>query len=125
MRIDVRANGVELSPNLREYAADRVRAALAHAAGRVVAVLVVVVDQNGPKGGDDKVCRVAVSVAGRRVVVLEHSAPQVGAAVEGAARRIGPALDRFLDRLNEGRRRERLEFQVNQVMSLFGRGVRS
>lgn len=124
MRVDVRAHGVELVPAMREYAADRMLAAVAHAAGRVVSILVVVSDENGPKGGEDKVCRAAAHLRTGGVVVVEHRDPRVGGAVDGSADRLRDAVDRLLDRREATRRRAKLERAVNRVMAVFGRGAR-
>jgi ribosome-associated translation inhibitor RaiA len=124
MRIDVRAHRVGLPPALRDYAYNRVDAALAHAAGRVHTVLVVLSDENGPKGGEDKVCRVAARLAGGRAVVVEQTEPRVRAALDGATDRLRDAVDRHLDREVAARRRSKLARAVGAVMAAFGRGVR-
>jgi ribosome-associated translation inhibitor RaiA len=119
MKIEMRGHGVVLTANEREYAEARLARELSHVAGWVRSVLVFVSDENGPKGGSDKTCRVAVSV-GRRPIIIEHRAGDVMAALDAAADRVGVAVRRNLDRRRE-RRHGKLVHAVNAVLQLFGR----
>jgi ribosome-associated translation inhibitor RaiA len=126
MLIDVRTRGVEMTPAARDYATDRTLAAVAHAADHVHSAVVFISDENGPKGGTDKTCRVAVRLYGRRVVLVEHRGSRLSLAVDGAAERLGQAIDRHLERQSRGRRRARLVRAVTALRALFGRkGVRA
>jgi putative sigma-54 modulation protein len=121
MRVMIRTQGLELSAVGRECAEQRLTSALGRAAGHVRSVTVFVADENGPKGGVDKTCRVAVNLDDGPPVVVRHRAAGVGAAVGGAAERVGRAVARALDRLDRGRR-ERLVDALRRVRALFRRG---
>ncbi|QDU19204.1 HPF/RaiA family ribosome-associated protein [Urbifossiella limnaea] len=104
MRVTIRANAVALTAVGREFAEQRLSSALGRAAGHVRSVNVYVADENGPKGGDDTTCRVAVNLDNGPPVFVRHRAAGLRAAVGGAAERVGQAVARALDRVDRGRR---------------------
>ena len=121
MLIAVRQHGVELSAAGRAYAIDRVAHALAAVSDHVRKVMVFVSDQNGPRGGDDKRCRLAVTLAAGRPVVVEATGQTVCGVVDGAAdaaRRVVPAEVR---RRSDRRRSGRLVQALKQLKLAFGR----
>jgi hypothetical protein len=98
MDLDIRMQGVKDASELRLYVERRVRFAFDSFGDAVVWVRVRLADQNGPKGGVDKSCRVtAVTRSGLPVLVEEVDADEravVGLAVSGAASALRRALDR-------------------------------
>jgi putative sigma-54 modulation protein len=120
MNVEVRSHGVRLSDAERAFAEARFEAELAHAAEWVRSVRVFVADENGPKHGVDKSCRVVVALArGQQVVVVEHGAA-ITAALDLAADRAGEAVLRQVGRAR-GPRRSGLVRAVSAVMGAFGR----
>lgn len=120
MNVEVRAHGVRLSDAERAFAEARFETELAHANEWVRSVRVFVTDENGPKHGVDKSCRVVVALArGQQVVVVEHGAA-VTAAVDLAADRAGEAVRRATGRARAPRR-SGLVRAVGAVMGAFGR----
>ena len=76
MQIDIRSRGFALTHALREYVERRLRFALVHAGDRVRRVAVRLTDVNGPRGGNDKRCRIQVTLNGFPTVVIEDTEAQ-------------------------------------------------
>lgn len=121
MRIQVHTQGLTLSAVGRQCAEDRLSMALGRATGHVRAVDVYVADENGPKGGLDKTCRVAVNLDAGPPVVVRHRAPGVGAAVGGAADRVARAVAQAVARIRQCRR-QRLLVALRKLNALYRRG---
>lgn len=98
MRIDVRFRGIQASEALREHAFRRVHFQLSRFNGDVGSVVVRIGDVNGPRGGVDKRCFVAVRGPAFGSVGVEDTSADayeaVGAAVERAARAVGREIER-------------------------------
>ena len=98
MEIGIKARGFGLTLGLRQRVLHRLRFAFAPFAHRVRGVDVCLVDDNGPRGGSDKRCRVCVSVPGVPPVVIEDVEPDLYAAIDRAVDRAGRTVARRLDR---------------------------
>ena len=101
MRFEIRGQNIRLSDALRTHAERSVRLALGRFGARVSRVTVRVADLNGPRGGDDKRCRIAVAVQRAGNVVVEDTDVDLYAAIGRAAERAGRAVGRELDRGRE------------------------
>ena len=98
MDIDVRFSGLESSGALRQHAMARVYVHLGRFGPHIERVTVFIEDENGPKGGVDKRCAVAVhgSRLGSATVTERGSDPYaiVVAALERTARTVSRRIDR-------------------------------
>jgi ribosomal subunit interface protein len=98
VNIELRTRGFSLTPALRAYVERRVELALDRHAERIAWVRVVVSDVNGPRGGEDKACRVEIRLRGggavRAAAVDGDAYAAVGAAVHRVARGLARALQR-------------------------------
>jgi putative sigma-54 modulation protein len=98
MDLDIRMQGMKDAEELRLYVERRVRFAFDSFGDAVLWVRVRLEDQNGPKGGLDKACRVtAVARSGLPVLIEEVDADE-HAVVSRAVGRAVSALRRALDR---------------------------
>ncbi len=104
MEIGIRARGFGLTAGLRQRVLHRLRFAFAAIAHRVRGVDVCLADDNGPRGGADKRCRVRVVVPGAPAVVIEDVEPDLYAAIDRAVDRAGRTAARRLDRGRDERR---------------------
>jgi len=104
MEIGIRARGFGLTAGLRQRVLHRLRFAFAAIAHRVRGVDVCLADDNGPRGGADKRCRVRVVVPGVPAVVIEDVEPDLYAAIDRAVDRAGRTAARRLDRGRDERR---------------------
>jgi ribosome-associated translation inhibitor RaiA len=96
--IDMRTRGFSLTPGLRSYGEQRLELALDRHRERIARVRVTLGDVNGPRGGEDKSCRVEVRLRGGRTVRATVVDADAYAALGAAAHRAGRALARALDR---------------------------
>lgn len=118
MLIAVRNTGLHLSPDGRAYAIDRVERALLAVRHHVRKVMVYVTDLNGPRGGVDKLCRVAVTLDSGRPLVVVTNGETVAGAVDGAADKAGAVVLHELHRRGDRRRTGRLVRAVKQLQQL-------
>lgn len=98
MNLDVRGVTYEPDDELREHIGRRVTYALGRFAGRVGGVTVRLFDDNGPRGGRDKRCRITVALLPRGVVRAESVGDDPFALVGLAAKRARIAVGRRLER---------------------------
>lgn len=103
MRIDIQASGLDLTEHLREHTERRLKFALSWANDDVRAVAVRLSDINGPRGGNDKRCRIKILLPGTSDLVIEDAETDLYVAIDRAADRIERAVARRLGRLREHR----------------------
>jgi putative sigma-54 modulation protein len=104
VRIDVRFRGLEPSHALREHASRKIQFHMSRFGEEVTSVQVRISDVNGPKGGLDKLCQLAVR--GRRLpgdVLIEDLSADAYSAVDMAVERAGRAVGRNLERVRSPR----------------------
>lgn len=68
MNVCVRTIGMDVSEDLHSYATKRVRGMTRFGIHPAAQVSVRIVDENGPKGGIDKTCRICVQGPGLKVL---------------------------------------------------------
>lgn len=94
-------NGVRRPKELPDHIERRLRFALSRFGSRIGKVFVFLHDQNGPKGGIDKLCRILVKTRGCGVVVATVADSDWVAAVDRATTRIGQSVARQVDRARD------------------------
>ena len=104
MQIVIHARGFALTAGLREHVQRRVHLAFDWANDHLRKVSVGLSDLNGPRGGEDKRCRIQVGVAGSADVVIEDTEADLYVAIDRAADRAGRTLLRRIDRQRAHRR---------------------
>jgi hypothetical protein len=104
MRLEMYGHNIGLSEAARVHIASRVEFALGRFGARINRVRILLADLNGPRGGIDKRCRMIAELLRAGPVVVEHRAAGWGAAVAGAAGRLGHAVRRRLTLRCRGRR---------------------
>lgn len=110
MRIDIQARGFALTDGLREHTERRLQFALGWARDDLSSVKVRLSDTNGPRGGNDKRCRIQIPLAGAADVVIEDTEDDLYAAIDRAAERTERTVARRLDR-----RREHQHVRIDSV----------
>lgn len=103
MRINIQTSGLELTEGLRKHTEKRLSFALGWANDDVRKVNVRLFDINGPRGGNDKRCRIQIPIAGGPDVVVEDTEADLYAAIDRAADRTERTVTRRLERLREHR----------------------
>jgi putative sigma-54 modulation protein len=98
MKIDIHGHRIEVSETFRAHIERRLRFALGRFGTRVTTVTVTLEDLNGPRGGIDKQCRIAVTLASAGHLRVEVMDTEITPAVDQAADRIGRAVAREFER---------------------------
>lgn len=98
---ELKDKGLSRPKDLPDHIERRLRFALSRFDGRIQKVLVFLQDQNGPKGGIDKVCRVLVKTRDCGAVVAAVVDSDWMVAVDRATTRIGHAVARHIERLRD------------------------
>lgn len=91
-------NGL-LGESLRELAERRLLFALSRFDSRISQVQLIVSDQNGPRGGIDKACRVSISLRGAADVIVSDQDSDLGRCLTRLAERAGRAVTRTIDKM--------------------------
>jgi ribosomal subunit interface protein len=98
MQLDIRIQKVDLPKEVNRYIERRLRFSLGRFMARIRSVTLRILDINGPRGGADKRCRIAVRLIPSDVIVVQEVNADLFAAVDRAAERLGQALARKLNR---------------------------
>lgn len=98
MKTDIQGFGFNITPALADHVQRRLQFALARHRLNVQHVSVRVGDQNGPRGGVDKFCRIHVQLPELPLVVVEEVHVDMYAAVGRAVERAGRAVAKNLQR---------------------------
>jgi ribosomal subunit interface protein len=103
MHIHILARGFALTDGLRQHIERRLQFALGWADDRLRQVSVRLSDENGPRGGEDKRCRIRIAFPGAPSVVIEDTEADLYVAIDRAADRAGRSVGRRLERQRDYR----------------------
>lgn len=103
MHLEMRGVNYELKDALKDHIERRIRFALGRFADRIERLVVRISDMNGPRGGVDKHCRIAVALIPKGVVMVEGTGDDPFALVADAAKRTRQSVRRSLERRRRGR----------------------
>lgn len=95
---ELHTNGVEVDKGLREHIDRRLNFALSRFGSRVSKAIVYLTDNNGPKGGIDKSCRVVIRLRGLGDVVADVVDMDWPVTIDRATSRVGHNVSRELER---------------------------
>jgi putative sigma-54 modulation protein len=107
MRFNIQSRGFPLTEPLIEHAERRLQFALTRATDRIKRVVVRLGDSNGPRGGEDKFCRVQVVLAHAPPVLIEDAGADLFSVIDRVSERAGRNVVRCLERQKEHIRSER------------------
>jgi ribosomal subunit interface protein len=99
--MNIQASGFDLTEGLREHIERRLQFALSWASQDVRTITVRLFDINGPRGGEDKRCRIQVAFRATQDVVIEDTEADLYAAIDRAADRAERAVGHRLERMRE------------------------
>lgn len=103
MRTTLTCRGLKLDRDERDTLLQYVRDALARFETQVRSVRVVTTDTNGPKGGKDKVVRIAATLKDGSAIEVTADDSDVTAGAARAAARLGRGVARAIDRTKPDR----------------------
>lgn len=95
---ELHTSGVEIKKGLREYIERRLTFALSRFGPGVIKASVFLTDNNGPKGGIDKTCRIVVRLRGLNDVIADVVDTDWPVTVDRATARAGHNVSRALER---------------------------
>ena len=98
MQINIQAQNFHLTSALRGHVERRLSYALSTRDEHIQRVTVRLSDVNGPRGGEDKCCRIMVVLPHLHDVVIEDTMSNLYCAIDRAADRAGRTVGRRLSR---------------------------
>lgn len=104
MQIDIQARNFSLTPALRNHVERRLGFALSTRDEHIQRISVRLLDINGPRGGEDKCCRIKVVLPHLADVVIEDTEVDMYAAIDRAVDRAGRTVGRRLARQRDNSR---------------------
>lgn len=104
MKLEVRGLNVEITDSLRAYAQRRLGFALDRYAERIRTMRLKLGDMNSSRGGVDKRCQLAISLAHSSPITLESRASTVQGAVDRIASKVRSFVERRFVHKHEQRR---------------------
>lgn len=107
MNVDIHGQGFAVTQALADHVRRRLGFVLARHSDRIQRVSVRVGDENGPRGGVDKFCRIQVHLLDAPVAAIEDVGTDLYTVIDRAADRVGRVVVKHIDRQHEGRREAR------------------
>jgi putative sigma-54 modulation protein len=101
MRLKIHALHVPVTPGLRERIARRAYFCLSRFGERIAGVTIRISDENGPRRGVDRVCRVVTTIRGTAPLVVEDRDSRITLAVDHALHRTARSVARLLRRFDQ------------------------
>ncbi len=101
MRIQIHSRKFPLTEGIREHIERRVHFTLSWANQTLSTVTLRLDDVNGPRGGEDKSCRVQIPLPGGKSVVVDELQADLYVAIDRAIERAGRAVSRQIERNRE------------------------
>ena len=108
MRIDIQGRGFSLTTPLLDHTERRLRFAFTRTGDQIKRVVVRLGDTNGPRGGEDKFCRMQVYLEHAPPVLIEDRGADLYAVIDRVAERAGRNVAKRVERLHENVRLARL-----------------
>lgn len=109
MNVNVQSLGFPITAALAAHAGRRLRFALTRHGDRIHRVVVRVGDENGPRGGLDKFCRIQVHLLDAPLAIIKEIGLELYAVIDRATDRVGRVVTQNLDRSRTSRRLGRVE----------------
>lgn len=94
MKIDIQAQKLKLGQTFKQNVKVKIRRLFQHNSDDVNRINITVADVNGPKGGEDKVCKVNVSVGGGQNILVSARDSSAYKAVTQAVKKASATLSR-------------------------------
>lgn len=98
MILSVQSLGFSLTPGLKDFVETRTRLIVSRYGHRVSRIDVTLLDVNGPKGGEDKRCRIRMKIEGMPSIVIQDTDKDMYDAINSCTSRLRRTLIRKLDR---------------------------
>ncbi len=114
MKIKIQARHIALTSDLKAYVKRRIKYALGSRYDNIKHIVVTLSDVNGPRGGEDKRCKVHIALNGKQEIVIDDKQTHFHSAIDLATERASLALTRRIERLRNKARRFKNTFKSNK-----------
>ncbi|MFQ3237496.1 MAG: putative sigma-54 modulation protein [Paraglaciecola sp.] len=96
MLVHIQSRHFSLSEALSKYVKNKVQIMLGRYEAKIIRADVSLFDINGPKGGEDKCCKIIVKINGTSSIVVQETAEDLYDAINTCSRRVRRAVKRQL-----------------------------
>jgi putative sigma-54 modulation protein len=96
IHIHIQSRQFSLSSALREYVQSKVRVMIGRYETKIIRIDVSLFDINGPRGGEDKCCKIITKATGMTSIVVQETAVDMYDAINLCSRRARRAVKRQL-----------------------------
>ena len=96
MLVHIQSKHFSLSAALNKYVKTKLQVMLGRYEAKIISLNVSLFDINGPKGGEDKCCKIIVKINGTSSIVLQETAVDLYDAINTCSRRARRAVKRQL-----------------------------
>ncbi|MDO9090262.1 MAG: HPF/RaiA family ribosome-associated protein [Burkholderiaceae bacterium] len=103
MIIDIHSQGFAMTDALATHVRRRLGFVLTRHSDRIKRIGVRIGDENGPRGGADKFCRIQVYLLDAPAAAIEDVDVDLYAVIDRAAERVGRVVVKYLDRTHPNR----------------------
>lgn len=104
MLVKIYTQGLALSKKLQSHAEEKLRLELGAFTRKIRRVDVFLSDVNGPKGGEDMVCKVKISAFGTTPIVVQEKSVNIYEAISVCSHRVKRTVARKFDRVTRRRK---------------------
>ena len=96
MLVHIQSRHFSLSAALNKYVKTKLQVMLGKYEAKIISLNVSLFDINGPKGGEDKCCKIIVKINGTSSIVVQETAADLYDAINTCSRRARRAVKRQL-----------------------------
>jgi putative sigma-54 modulation protein len=96
MLVHIQSRHFSLSTALNNYVKTKLQVMLGRYEAKIISINVSLFDINGPKGGEDKCCKIVVKINGASSIVMQETAVYLYDAINTCSRRARRAVKRQL-----------------------------
>ena len=96
MLVHIQSRHFSLSAALNKYVKTKLQVMLGRYEAKIISLNVSLFDINGPKGGEDKCCKIIVKINGTSSIVVQETAADLYDAINTCSRRARRAVKRQL-----------------------------
>jgi putative sigma-54 modulation protein len=113
MLVNIQSRHFSLSEALSKYVQSKVQIMLSRYESKINSINVSLFDINGPKGGEDKCCKIIIKINGTTSIVVQETAEDLYDAINTCSRRARRAVKRQLSIHVRTRRKINDIFRLN------------
>ena len=101
MMITIKSRGFSLTQGLKEFIEDRMRLIFTRYGQHVSRIDITLLDINGPKGGEDKRCKIRLKLDGMPSIIIQETDTDMYEAINNCGSRLKRTVSRKLDKVKQ------------------------